>query len=148
MLLLISPQCAVHTHVHTQTQTHMHTHACVRIHSHTHAQSHTCTHACTCSCTGCALGAFIQRPPSHFLAQWPVRFLLQSLVSVFCFLLPEAMKAALRGKGSAGPRNSRGGCIASINKVYLWLVWEGRGLEEDHKVPGTERREKPLRRVA
>lgn len=108
---------------------------------------HTCAHSHTR--TGGPRGVFTCRPPARILANHKPCFLLTSLVFVFCLLLPMAAKAAaLWARRRAGPRNSGGGSVFSINKVCFWLGWEGGGLEEGRKIPGTERREKPQQRKA
>lgn len=74
---------------------------------------------------------FTRRPPARILANHKPRFLLPSLVFVFCLLLPMAAKAAaLWARRRAGPRNSGGGSVFSINKVCFWLGWEEEGLKK------------------
>lgn len=107
---------------------------------------HTCAHSHTR--TGGPQGVFTCRPPSHIPANCKPRSLLQSLVFVFCLLLPVAAKAAaLWARRRAGPRNSGGGSVFSINEDCFWLIWEGRTLE-GRKIPRTARREKPQQRKA
>ena len=116
MLLLIHPQCTTRTYIHTHTHTHAHASAC----------------------TGCPLGAFIQRPPLHILAQL---LSASSLVFVFCLLLLIAVKMAFIFQKDSETQDEE---VSSPSTKFAsgWFEREGASTEVASS-PGTKREKSP-----